>query len=106
MNVESAARINLRWIVRLRWGAVGGQIITILLAGRFLDSPLPRVPMSIETSESDESVQYALNHLRLELRGHELDELYRARFPRFASAKAHMLAIRDAKGPGEPCSLA
>ncbi|TMA23424.1 MAG: HAMP domain-containing histidine kinase [Deltaproteobacteria bacterium] len=41
MNVESAARINLRWIVRLRWGAVGGQVITILLAGRFLDSPLP-----------------------------------------------------------------
>ena len=41
MNVEPAARINLRWIVRLRWGAVGGQVITILLAGRFLDSPLP-----------------------------------------------------------------
>ena len=41
MNVESAARINLRWIVRLRWGAAGGQVITILLAGRFLDSPLP-----------------------------------------------------------------
>ncbi|MCA1825430.1 MAG: ATP-binding protein [Myxococcales bacterium] len=41
MSVESAARINLRWIVRLRWGAVGGQVITILLASRFLDSPLP-----------------------------------------------------------------
>ncbi len=41
MSVESAARINLRWIVRLRWGAVAGQVITILLAGRFLRSPLP-----------------------------------------------------------------
>jgi two-component system, sensor histidine kinase RegB len=40
-KVESAARINLRWIVRLRWGAVVGQVSTILLAGRFLRSPLP-----------------------------------------------------------------
>jgi two-component system sensor histidine kinase RegB len=39
--VESTARINLRWIVRLRWGAVAGQVITILLAGRFLRHPLP-----------------------------------------------------------------
>src|SRR5262249_31908043 len=45
MSVESAARINLRWIVRLRWGAVGGQVITILLASRFLDSPLPYAAM-------------------------------------------------------------
>src|SRR4051812_6701000 len=41
MTVESAARINLGWIVRLRWGAVVGQAITIMLAGRFLESPLP-----------------------------------------------------------------
>jgi two-component system sensor histidine kinase RegB len=41
MNVESAARINLRWIVRLRWGAVAGQVITILFAGQFLRNPLP-----------------------------------------------------------------
>jgi two-component system sensor histidine kinase RegB len=40
-TVESAARINLRWIVRLRWGAVAGQVITILVAGRFLLRPLP-----------------------------------------------------------------
>jgi two-component system sensor histidine kinase RegB len=39
--VEPAPRINLRWIVRLRWGAVAGQVATILLAGRFLDQPLP-----------------------------------------------------------------
>jgi two-component system sensor histidine kinase RegB len=41
MKLEPAARINLRWISRLRWGAVAGQVITILLAGRFLARPLP-----------------------------------------------------------------
>ena len=41
MPVEPAPRINLRWIVLLRWGAVAGQAITILLAGRFLKQPLP-----------------------------------------------------------------
>jgi two-component system sensor histidine kinase RegB len=41
MVVEPVPRINLRWIVRLRWGAVAGQILTILLAGRFLKQPLP-----------------------------------------------------------------
>src|SRR3954471_1842135 len=40
-SVESAARINLRWIVRLRWGAVTGQVITILLAREFVRTPLP-----------------------------------------------------------------
>ena len=39
--LEPAPRINLRWIVRLRWGAVAGQSATILLAGRFLREPLP-----------------------------------------------------------------
>ena len=45
MNVESAARINLRWIVRLRWGAVAGQVITILVAREFLENPLPLAQM-------------------------------------------------------------
>ena len=45
MKLESAARINLRWISRLRWGAVAGQVITILLAGRFLVRPLPVAAM-------------------------------------------------------------
>jgi two-component system, sensor histidine kinase RegB len=45
MKLESAARINLRWISRLRWGAVAGQVITILLAGRFLTRPLPVAAM-------------------------------------------------------------
>ena len=41
MKLESPARINLLWISRLRWGAVAGQAITIVLAGRFLSAPLP-----------------------------------------------------------------
>ena len=41
ISVEPAARINLRWIVRLRWLAVAGQTVTILLARRFLHQPLP-----------------------------------------------------------------
>ena len=40
-SVESAQRINLRWIVRLRWGAVAGQVITIFAAGRLLKEALP-----------------------------------------------------------------
>src|ERR1700687_5737309 len=44
-SVESAARINLRWIVRLRWGAVAGQVITILIARQLVRSPLPVLPM-------------------------------------------------------------
>jgi two-component system sensor histidine kinase RegB len=41
VSVEPAPRINLRWIVRLRWGAVAGQAVTILLARRLLHQPLP-----------------------------------------------------------------
>ena len=43
--VESAARINLRWLVRLRWGAVAGQVITILIARQFVRRPLPLFPL-------------------------------------------------------------
>jgi two-component system, sensor histidine kinase RegB len=40
-SLESASLINLRWIVRLRWGAVVGQVITILFAARMLHGALP-----------------------------------------------------------------
>ena len=46
-SVESAARINLRWIVRLRWGAVAGQVITILLARQLVRTPLPLFPLLV-----------------------------------------------------------
>src|SRR3954463_8916758 len=41
ISVEPATRINLRWIVRLRWGAVAGQAVTVLFARRLLHQPLP-----------------------------------------------------------------
>jgi two-component system, sensor histidine kinase RegB len=40
-SLESASRINLRWIVRLRWGAVLGQVVTILFAARMVHEALP-----------------------------------------------------------------
>lgn len=40
-SIDSGASINLRWIVRLRWGAVAGQITTILLGRYFVEAPLP-----------------------------------------------------------------
>jgi two-component system, sensor histidine kinase RegB len=45
VSVEPAPRINLRWIVRLRWGAVAGQAVTILFARRLLHQPLPVAPL-------------------------------------------------------------
>ncbi|MBS2024057.1 MAG: HAMP domain-containing histidine kinase, partial [Deltaproteobacteria bacterium] len=39
--VDPAALINLRWIVRLRWGAVLGQVVTILAGRYFVEVPLP-----------------------------------------------------------------
>ena len=40
-TVESAPLINLRWLIRLRWLAVTGQILTILIGGHFLTHELP-----------------------------------------------------------------
>ena len=40
-RVEPAALINLRWIVRLRWLAVAGQVLTIVIGARLLAAPLP-----------------------------------------------------------------
>jgi two-component system sensor histidine kinase RegB len=40
-TVESAPLINLRWLIRLRWLAVTGQILTILIGGHFLTHTLP-----------------------------------------------------------------
>ncbi len=43
--VETPDRINLSWLVRLRWGAVVGQLVTILLVDRVMVIPLPIVPL-------------------------------------------------------------
>ncbi len=36
-----AQRINLAWLIKLRWGAVGGQLITVLAVDQLLHIPLP-----------------------------------------------------------------
>lgn len=41
----SAAGVVLPWLVRLRWVAVAGQALTVLLVARLLDAQLPLVPL-------------------------------------------------------------
>jgi two-component system sensor histidine kinase RegB len=44
-QVEPAPLINLRWIVRLRWLAVAGQVSTIFIGSRLVSTPLPLKPL-------------------------------------------------------------
>lgn len=39
------ARINFGWLTRLRWGAVAGQLATMLVVSLGLDAPLPWPPL-------------------------------------------------------------
>lgn len=41
----SAARVVLPWLVRLRWVAVAGQALTVLLVALLLDAQLPLLPL-------------------------------------------------------------
>ncbi len=41
LGIESAPLINLRWIVRLRWLAVAGQIATIMVGSRMVATTIP-----------------------------------------------------------------
>jgi two-component system sensor histidine kinase RegB len=43
---DSAYRINFRWLNRLRWGALVGQVATILVVDRVLGIELPRGPVA------------------------------------------------------------
>ena len=38
---DRRAEVSLDWLVRLRWGAVAGQVATIVLAGALFRAPLP-----------------------------------------------------------------
>jgi two-component system, sensor histidine kinase RegB len=42
---ETPDRINLSWLVRLRWGAVVGQLLTIVAVDRIMGIPLPLTPL-------------------------------------------------------------
>src|SRR5438105_706747 len=37
--------INFSWLVKLRWGAIVGQVFTILAVARFMQLALPLVPL-------------------------------------------------------------
>jgi two-component system sensor histidine kinase RegB len=43
--MQDAVRINFLWLVRLRWGAIAGQLITILAVILLLDISLPLRPL-------------------------------------------------------------
>jgi two-component system, sensor histidine kinase RegB len=45
MQTDHKARISLDWLVRLRWGAAAGQVLTILVAQGLLGARLPLARM-------------------------------------------------------------
>jgi two-component system sensor histidine kinase RegB len=40
-QADHRAEISLDWLIRLRWGAVAGQVATIAAAWRLFHAPLP-----------------------------------------------------------------
>jgi two-component system sensor histidine kinase RegB len=42
---RGSSRINLSWLVRLRWGAVAGQLCTVAVVELFMDIRLPLLPL-------------------------------------------------------------
>ncbi|MEQ9498650.1 MAG: ATP-binding protein [Deltaproteobacteria bacterium] len=42
---SDSASVNLAWLVRLRWGAIGGQALTIIIAATWLDPHLTMGPL-------------------------------------------------------------
>ncbi|MEW5848153.1 MAG: ATP-binding protein [Myxococcota bacterium] len=45
MLVSEALRINLSWLIRLRWCALLGQLLTILVVDRLMEVRLPLAPL-------------------------------------------------------------
>lgn len=44
---EGAHRINLSWLLKLRWSAIAGQAATIVFVDRLMDIRLPMVPLFV-----------------------------------------------------------
>ena len=40
-------RINVSWLIKLRWAAFGGQLLTVLVVAGILRVPLPLLPLMI-----------------------------------------------------------
>ena len=63
--MRDAHAINFPWLVTLRWGAIAGQTVTILLADRVMGIALPLVPLAgIVAIEAASNVGCALWHRR------------------------------------------
>lgn len=45
LEPDSAAQINFRWVVRLRWATIGGQLFTVLSVRWGMGLPIPIVPL-------------------------------------------------------------
>ncbi|MEI8360115.1 MAG: hypothetical protein WCH13_16725, partial [Deltaproteobacteria bacterium] len=78
---DDAARINLSWLLRLRWGAAVGQLATILVASR-----LPGVDLPVET---------LCGLVALGATGNLACAAWAARAPRISSASIALLMASD-----------
>ncbi len=45
MSDGRAHEINFSWLIKLRWGAIAGQVVTIIGVERFMHIPLPLAPL-------------------------------------------------------------
>src|SRR5947208_16728732 len=90
-RVESAARINLRWIVRLRWGAVAGQVIAILLARHLVRAPLP-VPSLLAVCAA-RAVANVRVHIWLQRGGRPTDRAAALNLPADIAAPTPLIAL-------------
>ncbi len=61
-----ASAINFSWLIRLRWGAIAGQVVTILAVSRWMGADLPLGPMfaivALELVTNIASVTLAHSH--------------------------------------------
>lgn len=44
-RVDTEAQLGLSWLLKLRWGAVGGQVVSLVVAQAILELELPYVPL-------------------------------------------------------------
>src|SRR2546426_7844063 len=95
-RVESAARINLRWIVRLRWGAVAGQVIAILLARHLGREPLP-VPSFLAVCAALAPANLGV-HIWLERRRRPTDRACALNLLAHIAALTALLALSRSRG--------
>jgi two-component system, sensor histidine kinase RegB len=45
-NIGTAQAINLGWLIKLRWGAIAGQVVTIAVVRWLMDTPLELTPLA------------------------------------------------------------